>query len=389
MFKEETLFILGAGASYPYGYPLGKDLITQIINNIKKDPIYLPILHNTRRKYYYNENNGIEQDGKLVNGYNFSDFKEYFEELYNSQKDSNITYILNSFGTNIVQYKQIKLKQIEEFFNLKKALIEFDPVSIDTFLRDHPSHTEAGKIMIIYSLLKCEDKNRFSLETRSNSDNWYSYLINDILSGINKVEEIFNNKLNIITFNYSVDLDYCLLSKLSNIEILKNKSGSDFIKKLQDEKIYHVYGQLYSDNIIETYGHFYQNPNITELIVELNTHRFLKAIQSKEQIKLIQSERNKKNVYKELIRNAKEIIIIGFGFDRDNLNILGFPDQFGLYIEYLKGKKLNYMDFKGQMNSLFGQFSNIPGNPDNFIITRSIGESIINAYQNDFKIYLY
>jgi hypothetical protein len=34
MFKEETLFILGAGASYPYGYPLGKALVIDIVNNI-------------------------------------------------------------------------------------------------------------------------------------------------------------------------------------------------------------------------------------------------------------------------------------------------------------------------------------------------------------------
>lgn len=52
MFKSETLFILGAGSSYPYGYPLGKELVKHIIDNIKSDQILIPLLQNLRTKYY-------------------------------------------------------------------------------------------------------------------------------------------------------------------------------------------------------------------------------------------------------------------------------------------------------------------------------------------------
>ncbi|WP_131784061.1 hypothetical protein [Legionella gresilensis] len=37
MFKEQTLFILGAGASYPYGFPLGKELINCILQDMNDE----------------------------------------------------------------------------------------------------------------------------------------------------------------------------------------------------------------------------------------------------------------------------------------------------------------------------------------------------------------
>ena len=37
MIKEETVFILGAGASCPYGYPDGKELREQICSNFARE----------------------------------------------------------------------------------------------------------------------------------------------------------------------------------------------------------------------------------------------------------------------------------------------------------------------------------------------------------------
>ncbi len=398
MFKEETLFILGAGASCPYNYPTGKDLIKNIIQNIKKDSIYLPKTNNVLSKYYWNDNSGIIQNDKLFDGYQFNDFIDSLKSISISEFTNPSKFVNsgNDFSIGNSRYQEVKLYQIDDFFNLKKALIDFDPVSIDSFLRDHPSYTVAGKIMIIYSLLKCEDKNRFTHEDRGESaDNWYSFFINDILSGCNNPNDITNNKLNIITFNYDLSLDYCLYKKLSNIELFKkNTAVQNFISDLIKTKINHVYGQLYDDNLLD-YGEFYIT-NETKNPHDINMKRFLKAIQCMDLIKSIHQERIKTTKYQLLIKEAKEIIIIGFGFDRDNLTMLGFPEKIVEYYKFLKGKKLKYLDFKGQMNSLHDQFSAVVnfskhrrGAKDEFIITRSIATSIISAYQNDFKIYLY
>lgn len=37
MITEKTVFILGAGASMPYGYPSGRQLKNQVIETLRKD----------------------------------------------------------------------------------------------------------------------------------------------------------------------------------------------------------------------------------------------------------------------------------------------------------------------------------------------------------------
>lgn len=126
--------------------------------------------------------------------------------------------------------------------------MDYDPVSIDAFLRDNNSLEKAGKIMIIYSLLKKEDRSFFGM--REKSDNWYSLLFNDILSGCVKPDDISKNKLNIITFNYDLSLECALHQKIKNTEFLKeNDVCNNYITELES-KIKHVYGGLYSKDIL-------------------------------------------------------------------------------------------------------------------------------------------
>jgi hypothetical protein len=122
MFNEETLFILGAGASLPYGYPLGKDLINQIIDYIKNDFIYLPKIENLG--YFYNENNGVEKNGELKDGYIFSKFIDHFKknditEFSDSTKKRTVAGSKSSFGIGATTYIETRLNQISDFYNLK------------------------------------------------------------------------------------------------------------------------------------------------------------------------------------------------------------------------------------------------------------------------------
>lgn len=262
--------------------------------------------------------------------------------------------------------------------------MNYNPVSIDAFLRDNYSHRVAGKIMIIYSLLKCE------ITSLLHDDNWYSYLFNDISSGCNKPEDILENKLTILTFNYDVSLDYYLYNSLINTESLqKNNTAYDYINALKNNYIKHLYGQVYdNENILKNYGTLHMRfENI-----QTNMRRFVTAVQNKNNIKLINDERNSISSscdIQKIIQQSNEIIIIGFSFDRDNLDILGFPYELSKYRKFLSGKELKYMDYKGQMNSLYNQFNEIQKQHKNILIIRSPADLIINAYQNDFKIYLY
>ena len=361
MFKEQTLFILGAGASLNYGYPLGHELIQKIISHID-DELYIP---------------SDCQGGKSLS-YELS-------KVINSMSELSYEEILSkhpSLGG------PLKLCNVDGFRKLKEALQDFDPVSIDAFLNHHPSHAAAGKIMIVYTLLKCEDPDKFS--RTATKDNWYRHLIADLLLGCQKPEQIGQNKLDIITFNYDLSLDYALKTRLLGCEFLKeSEEAGNFINKLVSE-IKHVHGCLYDDDPCRVYGDY--NKHFVNLTLsddrcnsaEQNTRRMQQAVKSKDNIKLVSEERGLNIKYREMIEKAKRVVIIGFGFDRDNLDRLGFPSSLLEYREFFREKELFYMNYGGKMRVLTRQF-NFLGDK----ITCSDSEQISDAYQNDFKIRLY
>jgi len=157
MFNEETLFILGAGASWYYGYPLGKDLITSIIQNITADQIYVPL---TTKQYSW-----IQHNPDQLNKMDFSlrDVSDQLEHInLENIPDGNrspisisSTYLsekmceTENFTSTTSMLVVVKMSQIKEFSELKDALKQFDPVSVDAFLNTHPSYAPAGKELFL------------------------------------------------------------------------------------------------------------------------------------------------------------------------------------------------------------------------------------------------
>lgn len=88
-----------------------------------------------------------------------------------------------------------------------------------------------------------------------------------------------------------------------------------------------------------------------------------------------------------LVSNAKEIIIIGFGFDRTNLDMLGFPkgaeakDMSVLF----ENKTIRILNYNGQMTTLEEQREVIRQRVSTADIKISTNKKISLAYQNDFK----
>ena len=409
MFNEETLFILGAGASWYYGYPLGKDLIHAIIQAITSEQIYVPLTREQEARVSSNTDllnrmqfslHYVSEQLKNIDIKNIPDGSNQFLRVNSNHVLANMKQT-DVFPTSSV-LASVKLSQIEEFSALKNALKQFDPVSIDAFLNTHQSHALAGKSMIIYSLLKCEDPAAFGIGYKRKpeswkasqsysveDDNWYSYLLADMMSGCVKPDDIVNNNLNIITFNYDMSLDYIIHKKLSNVEMFKDDGiAKNYIDDLVINKIHHVYGKLYNGASQEVYGLHQLKPSNQD--AKTNTIRLIQAINSSDQIKLINDRllAHKDGFYKSLVEQAKKIIIIGFGFDRDNLDVLGFPVQPEGYNEMFKGKEFLYMDYDGRMRGLGDQFAYLTKRFD-FRASRSVATRITDAYQNDFKIKLY
>ncbi|HAU1275990.1 TPA: hypothetical protein F8R88_15400, partial [Legionella pneumophila] len=376
MYKKQTTFVLGAGASYYYGYPLGEDLVRQICNDIDDNIL---LFESDPNKYFYNNND-------LANGrlYELDDFISAFNnrsiEIFKTHEEFFSVYSGNTYHnifTDANSLFETRISSIKEFRDLQNALISFTPPSIDIFLRDNPTLDRAGRIMILYTLLKCEDKKKFELTYKPDedkiSDNWYPLLLNEIASQCSlEPENLLENKLSIITFNYDLSLEYFLHSRLKSTEIFnkpyKGQNNNQTIsEKFLSEKlnIHHVYGALYTKEFLCDYGN-YSNTSISghnvhsvgkQLIYRFK--RFARAIDCYQNIETMFKARDERSTlnakdFTKIFRDSEEIIFIGFGFDRDNLNRIGLPDTIKGYQELFKGKEvtIRYLNFANKMKSL-------------------------------------
>ena len=90
-----------------------------------------------------------------------------------------------------------------------------------------------------------------------------------------------------------------------------------------------------------------------------------------------------------MIEKAKKIFFIGFGFDRDNLNQLGFTSAFDDYQQLLSGKIIHYLNYDNRMSSLNDEFASIVDyirrNGKKLTVIKSANTSVSDAYIYDFK----
>lgn len=350
MFKNKTLFILGAGASVPYGFPTGAGLINEIIISIENDSAWMP----------------------------------------KGSYDYSLIYMKNTMQENIYNIPDPntrKLSSIKELTDFKSDLIKHRPTSIDSFVDFHPQHEKAAKLMIAYVLLFKEKK----IFLEDYPDDWYSNFITDLLLGCENAYDFKekNKHVKIATFNYDESFEYFFLKRvlLESSKFCQNIEDQKLIINFIRENVIHIHGQIHGiDKLTDNYGsHNRYDRSKKGNPVEISFVYLLKIF---ENIKL--THRKDKAVLK--ISDFEDIYIIGFSFDRDNLYKIGFPDNYNSYItERGEIKSINWLDFGGKMNALHEQFQEILKHKFKkpLRINRSIATRISDAYQNDFKVRLF
>jgi hypothetical protein len=147
-----TVLVLGAGASYPYGFPTAKEL------------------------------KGIICDT--------------FEHP---------TSIAKRLGGDYPNYSA------DSFFEFREAFLKSGQPSVDAFLERRPSFLNVGKFAIAYCLIPFENENNLYKPTPSRGGDWYEYLSVKLNSSF---EDFGKNELSIITFNYDRSLEHYLLNSL-------------------------------------------------------------------------------------------------------------------------------------------------------------------------------
>jgi hypothetical protein len=271
MITEETVFILGAGASKPYGFPLGNELKDDIRKNFISGLEKMLLYDESREPIRYNQlivKNGIEKA----------------KELFNALKS--------------------RISTIDQILSLpnNKELVEI------------------GKQAIIERILHWENECVLKQDSKvEDDDDWMRYLLEDLIYHIKvnmdgKYNKLNSLNLNFITFNYDRSLEYFFRKELPALNL-----NEDYIKIFCD-KIIHIYGKVAPL--------CWSNNDKTKSIPFGIQKNHLESKKYIDNIFLIEDKRNNNNYEKnhKIINESQNIIFLGFGFDKQNLKLLKIPE---------------------------------------------------------------
>lgn len=287
MFKVPTTIVLGAGASHSYGYPVGNDLISQMIQ------LSTPT---------------ADEKKHLASGFKFQD----------SDRRAAI--------------------------HLGESLRFYHPISIDSFLQHYHDNrilVDQAKKLITHILLSTNNIDLFSYGANlkghgiSKSDDspthWYRFLWDAIVSEQTPVElsePDHKLRFDIITFNYDNSLEYFLASRIySKHSMFKDDQKAQFLLNLR-KRIHHVYGSLNDHIMIPTKNGIIENISYPEL---QNGDEYGRIESSYSNIKLI-GERSAADFadIQAALKDKSQIIFLGFGFEETNIgpNVLDLENAF-------------------------------------------------------------
>lgn len=269
MITENTVFIIGAGASVPYGYPTGKGLrkiICQKIPDVIGD--------------YYVDSYGHTTD---------------------SLKD------------------RVKLGAKE----LAAVFFKSSTPSIDLFLHRNHSFVDIGKMAISLAILLSEEKSVFREDIGNTSEDWYSYLFERISSELSEPDSyprFAENQVSFITFNYDRSLEHFIYESFIN-SFCDQRLGDQMSLSAARYQEYipfpfiHVYGLI--DDAQWHGGHYYGEEDAVKNFTKLSHN-----------IKVIGEERPGEEIdlAKDLIGKAKKVFFLGFGFAEENVKVLDLPN---------------------------------------------------------------
>ncbi len=276
MIEKETVFILGAGASKPYGFPTGQELRKKIIQHFEEDL-----------------NSILESD----------------RDLFKDEPNFSVSQRAKSF---LVQFDESDLP-IDLFLSLHSELSS--------------EYEDIGKMAIVMRILKAEEKSYFR-EAVDSKMNWYKELWRlmrgDIISA-GQLAEFKANNVTFITFNYDRSLEHYLYTVLRNSFLsISDPAMSHLLDILNEIPIHHVYGKIdwliweRGNHIASEYGspNYYRADIITRLIDNIR----IIHDDDRAQGEIAKAQR--------AIENAKRIYFLGFGFASENLEVLDIPDVF-------------------------------------------------------------
>lgn len=182
MIEQKTVFVLGAGASAPYGFPSGIELKNQIITLL-----------------------GNPETPRA-------------QRIFSHLNVENAAAIIKDF---------------------REALRESGKNSVDAFLEHRPELIELGKLAIAAVLIPCE--NQENLFAIGNDRNWYQYLYQKMNAPF---KDFGTNQVAFVTFNYDRSLEHFLFTALRHSYGRSEEEVAVQIRQIHFAHVYGRLGHL-------------------------------------------------------------------------------------------------------------------------------------------------
>lgn len=276
MINTPTVFVVGAGAGVPYGFPVGDDLSRKI----------------------------IEQAGQLDNPQP-SSWKKHFE------------HYAFWLGIMLRDNKQFRRGPgLDEYLEMVKDLRRVSPFSIDGLVQKRPEYEELAHIAIATALLPYERTADSTGSVVGSDRDWIGRLAIRLF-----YEGMDGSPVRFITFNYDRLIEHRLTLAVAGLKGLSEWEAWSFIKKRVD--VIHVYGKLGEYNPgpgldqgvpFETYQGDNYKPDYSGEIRK-----------AAEGISLSRAGASTDDIDRacRALQTAEQIFWMGFSFDRTNVENIG------------------------------------------------------------------
>jgi hypothetical protein len=285
MQGKRTIFILGAGASCPYGYPSGARLRDLICSG---------------RGFMGHHNEYVNKDPR------------------NRATELDLTRFTQAFDRSHIK-------------------------SIDLFMSKNPKLAPVGKYTIAFEILRSEKESCFAehakrcqqqreraassgekreyLEGTADfiGGDWYSCIYNRFLErqvAQDGPPDFSDGEFAFVTFNYDRSLEQFFYESLRNS--FTEVPEDHIVRSLSRLKILHAYGQIVPLKWQNgEAGVEYKPQQIDEQLLQKAAANIKTIYEQKDSAEL--------NEARELLARAEQVFLLGFGYAPENMNILGLP----------------------------------------------------------------
>ncbi len=275
MFRPNTVLVVGAGASKEVGLPLGTELVDQIVDLVtfKRD----------------------ELTGRLPEHNPF------------------VRALMNMAGSDSLRHYERAAAQM--IGGMRSA------ESVDRFIdrnRDDDCIRTLGKAAIVKAISFQERKSKLfgdkggPIRGRSEvDDTWYWTFVKMLLEGSPPPDKLFDG-LSVICFNYDRCIEHYLTCELMRSYHIDRKEAAKLVSRLA---IWHPYGTIAPLDTQEPNGVAYgDNESVSGRCFHLAAR--IKTFTEKHE------DRAMIDAIRARIRAAETVVFLGFGFDKQNLELI-------------------------------------------------------------------